>query len=174
MKTSIQTIVGLSAIACLTTTTAFTPTIAFTPTTNPTTTSTQRQMFGGTGKGLAIDDGTDDEKTAQDTQIAAAMGMSLEEYQLGMQARMKMEQDISDIRASGGDAAKGVTVERDGNSPPKHLIVTVTDVGKALGKVALEKELVSALAGATDASKKGREDAQKGMMQYIAEQMKGM
>mmetsp|Transcript_17547 Transcript_17547/g.20941 ORF Transcript_17547/g.20941 Transcript_17547/m.20941 type:complete len:177 (-) Transcript_17547:303-833(-) len=176
MKTSINTIVGLSAIACLTTTTtAFTPTIAFTPTTNPTTTTTtQRNMFGGTGKGLAIDDGMDEEKTAQDTQIAAAMGMSLEEYQLGMQARMKMEQDISDIRASGGDPAKGVTVERDGNSPPKHLIVTVTDVGKALGKVALEKELVSALAGATEASKKGREDAQKGMMQYIAEQMKGM
>lgn len=172
MKTSLKTIAGLSAVICLATTTAFAPTATFTPTTA--TSTTQRHMFGGTGKGLAIDDGGDEEKIAQDTQIAAAMGMSLEEYQLGMQARMKMEEDISNIRASGGDPGRGVTVERDGNSPPKHLVITVTDVGKALGKAGLEKEVVSALADATEASKKGREEAQKGMMQYIAEQMKGM
>jgi len=172
MKTSIKTIIGLSTVLA-TTTTAFAPTSTrITPPTSITTTTTQQNMFGGTGSGLPIED--DDEKVAQDTQIAAAMGMSLEEYQLGMNARMKMEEDISNIRASGGDAKKGVTVERDGNSPPKHLIVTVTDVGIALGKVALEKELVGALKGATDASKKGREEAQKGMMTYISEQMKGM
>lgn len=168
MKTSLKTIIGLSTI--LATTTAFAPSI--TPNSITTTTTTQRHMFGGTGKGLAIED--DDEKVAQDTQMAAAMGMSLEEYQLGMQARMKMEEDISNVRAVGGDASKGVTVERDGNSPPKHLVVTVTDDGKALGKKALEKELVSALKKATDESKKGREEAQKGMMQFIAEQMKTM
>lgn len=172
MKTSLKTILGFSTI--LATATAFapmtTPNSIATPTT--TTTTTQRHMFGGTGKGLAIED--DDEKVAQDTQMAAAMGMSLEEYQLGMQARMKMEEDISNVRAVGGDASKGVTVERDGNSPPKHLVVTVTDDGKALGKKALEKELVSALKKATDESKKGREEAQKGMMQFIAEQMKTM
>jgi len=169
MKTSLKTMIGLSTI--LANTTAFSPVTTFNPTTVSVTT-TQRQMFGGTGKGLPVED--DEEKIKQDSAIANAMGMSLEEYQLGMRARMKMEEDISKIRASGGDASKGVTVERDGNSPPKHLVVTVTDDGKALGKVELEKELVKALADATTKSKKGREEAQKGMMQFIAEQMKTM
>jgi len=170
MKTSLKTIIGLSTI--LVNTTAFSPVTTFNPTTDSAATTTQRYMFGGTGKGLPVED--DDEKIKQDTAIASAMGMSLEEYQLGMQARVKMEEDISAIRAKGGDAAKGVTVERDGNSPPKHLVVTITDEGKALGKAALEKELVKALGDATEESKKGREEAQKGMMQFIAEQMKTM
>jgi len=169
MKTSLKTIIGLSTI--LVNTTAFSPVTTFNPTTNSVTT-TQRHMFGGTGKGLAVEG--DDEQIKQDTAIASAMGMSIEEYQLGMQARAKMEADITAIRATGGDAAKGVTVERDGNSPPKHLVVTVTDDGKALGKEALEKAVVKALADSTVASKKGREEAQKGMMQFIAEQMKTM
>jgi len=169
MKTSLKTIIGLSTI--LVNTTAFSPVTTFNPTKDAATT-TQRHMFGGTGKGLAVEG--DEDQIKQDTAMASAMGMSLEEYQLGMQARNKMEEDITAVRAMGGDAAKGVTVERDGNSPPKHLVVTVTDEGKALGKEALEKELVKALADATNESKKGREEAQKGMMQFIAEQMKTM
>jgi DNA-binding protein YbaB len=85
-----------------------------------------------------------------------------------------METEVNNLRVVGGDSKKGVTVERDGNSPPKHLVVTITDAGKALGKESLEKEIVAALKGASEQSKKGREDAQRKMMQFIADQMKGM
>ena len=85
---------------------------------------------------------------------------------------MRMEEDIRTLRVTGGDAAT-VTVERDGNSPPAHLVVTISEEGKALGKDKLEKEIVAALKSASDQSKKGREQAQNKMMQFIAESMKG-
>ena len=83
-----------------------------------------------------------------------------------------MGESINNLRVTGGDAAKGVTVERDGNSPPQHLVVTITDEGKALGKAALEKEIIAALKTSNELSKKGRESAQAGMMQFIATEMK--
>mmetsp|Transcript_6240 Transcript_6240/g.9059 ORF Transcript_6240/g.9059 Transcript_6240/m.9059 type:complete len:170 (+) Transcript_6240:134-643(+) len=133
---------------------------------------TQRNMFGGAGAAAPLED---DEGTAQKMeQMAKSMGMSVEEYQLGINARMKMEEEIANLRVSGGDASKGVTVERDGNSPPQHLIVTITDEGKALGKSGLEAELVKALKTASEESKKGRDQAQAKMMQFIGEQMKNM
>ena len=166
MKTSIKTIIGLATLGAVT---SFAPQVSA-PMNSIST--TQRQMFGGTGTGLPVED--DDEAIARDTKFANAMGMSLEEYQIGISARTKMEEDIKNIRATGGDAAKGVTVERDGNSPPNHLVITVTADEEALGKKELEKELVAALKTASEQSKKGREDAQKGMMQFIAEKMKTM
>mmetsp|Transcript_25473 Transcript_25473/g.24407 ORF Transcript_25473/g.24407 Transcript_25473/m.24407 type:complete len:166 (-) Transcript_25473:349-846(-) len=129
-------------------------------------------MFGGAGAGAPTED--DPEQMAAMQKMAGAMGMSVEEYQLGMRARTNMEESINTLRVVGGNEAKGVTVERDGNSPPKHLKVTVTDDGKALGKVALEKEIISALKQANELSKKGREDAQAGMMQFISSEMKRM
>ncbi len=137
-----------------------------------TTTTTQRNMFSGAGAAAPKED--EEGQMAEMEKIAKAMGMSVEEYQLGMNARVRMENDINSLRVTGGDESKGVTVERDGNSPPKHLVITVTDDGKALGKEALEKELVSALNDAGEKSKVGRQEAQKKMMQFIAEQMKGM
>mmetsp|Transcript_8019 Transcript_8019/g.10015 ORF Transcript_8019/g.10015 Transcript_8019/m.10015 type:complete len:165 (+) Transcript_8019:140-634(+) len=134
--------------------------------------ATQRQMFSGAGEAAPKED--DEGQLAEMEKVAKAMGMSLEEYQLGMNARVRMETDINDLRVTGGDPSKGVSVERDGNSPPRHLVITVTDDGKALGKEALEKELVGALKDAGEKSKEGRQEAQKKMMQFIAEQMKGM
>ena len=55
------------------------------------------------------------------------MGMSVEEYQLGINARVRMESSINDLRVVGGDEGSGGTVERDGNMPPKHLVIKVTD-----------------------------------------------
>mmetsp|Transcript_30668 Transcript_30668/g.35240 ORF Transcript_30668/g.35240 Transcript_30668/m.35240 type:complete len:169 (-) Transcript_30668:3-509(-) len=133
---------------------------------------TQRQMFSGAGAAAPKED--DEGKLAEMERVAKAMGMSIEEYQLGMNARVRMEEDINKLRVTGGDASKGVTVERDGNSPPKHLEINVTEDGKALGKAGLEQELVAALNDAGEKSKVGRQEAQKGMMQFIAEQMKGM
>lgn len=151
-------------------------------------------MFGGSGKSLALEEDDDEDEggdgksvTApskdgltidqrkQMEQMAKAMGMTVEEYQLGMNARIRMETDINNLRVVGGDESKGVTVERDGNSPPKYLKVTITEEGKAkLGKAGVEKEVVAALKSAGEKSKKGREQAQQKMMQFIAEQMKGM
>ena len=151
---------------------------------------TQRNMFGGSGKSLALEDDDEDEDGATSTSrdsslnmdqrkqmeaMAKAMGMTVDEYMLGMNARMRMEQDINNLRVVGGDSAKGITVERDGNSPPKFLKVIVTEEGKAkLGKGGVEREVVAALKVAGEKSKKGREQAQQKMMQFIAEQMKVM
>lgn len=127
-------------------------------------------MFSGAGSAAPKED--DEGKLAEMEKVAKAMGMTLDEYQLGMNARVRMEDDIKNLRVTGGDASKGVSIERDGNSPPQHLVITVTDEGKALGKEALENELVSALNEAGEKSKVGRQEAQKKMMQFIAEQMK--
>ena len=127
-------------------------------------------MFSGSS--LDVEEEEDDEKRTQIEQMAKAMGMSVEEYQLGMNARSRMEKSINDLRVVGGQG--GVTVERDGNMPPKHLVVTVTDEGKAMGKAKLEKALVDALKSASEKSKVGRDDAQKDMMKYISESMKKM
>ncbi|KAL9186681.1 hypothetical protein ACHAXT_005919 [Thalassiosira profunda] len=133
---------------------------------------TSLDMFSGGA--LDVVEEEDDEQRAQIEQMAKAMGMSVEEYQLGMNARVRMEEAINDLRVVGGDASTGVTVERDGNMPPKHLVVTVTEEGKAMGKEKLEKAVVDALKGASEKSAAGRDEAQKDMMKYISESMKKM
>jgi len=137
--------------------------------TTATTASTTLSMFSGSS--LDVEEEEDDEKRSQIEQMAKAMGMSVEEYQLGMNARGRMENAINDLRVESGNAAT-VLVERDGNMPPKFLKVTVTTAGKALGKAALEKEIVGALKGASEQSTKGRDDAQADMMKYISESYK--
>lgn len=130
-------------------------------------------MFSGGA--LDVEEEEDDEKRTQIEQMAKAMGMTVEEYQLGMNARLRMEDAINNLRVVGGDATTmGVTVERDGNISPRHLVVTVTDAGKALGKAKLEKNIVEALKSAGDKSAVGRNEAQKDMMKYISDSMKKM
>jgi ribosomal 50S subunit-associated protein YjgA (DUF615 family) len=60
----------------------------------------------------------------------------------------------------------------DGVSPPNHLIVTISDAGKAKGKETVSKELATAFQKAIEEAKKGRQEAQKNMMQFIGEQLK--
>ena len=170
MKTS--SIATCCALMAISSASAFAPVYSGSNNNNAVVSLTQQFMFGGAGAGAPTED--DPEKMEAIKNMAGAMGMSVEEYQLGMRARAKMEEDINNMRVVGGDEAKGVTVERDGNSPPVHLVVTVTDAGKAMGKEALEKELVSALRSSSEKSKKGRETAQANMMQYIATEMKSM
>eukprot|EP00979_Chaetoceros_neogracilis_P001842 scaffold338_cov231-Chaetoceros_neogracile.AAC.12 len=162
MKTSILSILTLSMGSA----SAFAPAAQFTTRTS----MTQKNMFSGAGASAPKED--DAGQLAEMEKIAKAMGMSLEEYQLGINARMRMESDISELRVKAGDDK--VSVERCGNSPPQHLIITVTDEGKALGKAALEEKLAATLKDASAQSKKGAEQAQQKMMQFIAEQMKGM
>jgi hypothetical protein len=130
----------------------------------------QRNMFSGAGEATPKED--DEGQIKEMERVAKAMGMSLEEYQLGMNARMRMEKEIADLRITSGDDL--VKIERCGNSPPQHLVITITDEGKALGKVELEKKLIASLKEASDQSKKGREKAQGSMMQFIGDQMKSM
>lgn len=137
-------------------------------------TPTALPMFDGTGTSLPKEGDMSDDELKQMEQMAKSMGMSLQEYQLGMAARKQMEDTLSSGRYVGGDKGKGVTVERDGNTPSNHLVVTVTDEGKALGKEALEKEIVAALKDAGDQASEGRNVAQQDMMKYIAEEMKKM
>ena len=130
---------------------------------------TQQHMFGGGGGGVP----TEDDPEAQEKMEAAAksMGMSVEEYQLGIKARMKLNEELSKLKITAGNSDT-VAVSRDGHNPPQLLEITITDKGKGLGKDGVSKELVAALKKASDDSRKGRADAQKGMMSYIQEEMK--
>mmetsp|Transcript_34374 Transcript_34374/g.72363 ORF Transcript_34374/g.72363 Transcript_34374/m.72363 type:complete len:174 (-) Transcript_34374:199-720(-) len=170
MKLSILTIAA--SAAALSTTHAFTTNPCRTMISRPQQQSVCLDMFSGGA--LDVEEEEDDEKRAQIEQTAKAMGMSVEEYQLGMNARLRMEDAISNLRVIGGDVSTGVTVEKDGNMPPRHLVVTVTEEGKGMGKARLEKAIVEALKSANEKSKVGRDEAQKDMMTYISGEMKKM
>jgi DNA-binding protein YbaB len=124
-------------------------------------------MFSGSGTGPAEDDA---ESRDQMEKAAKAMGMSVEEYQLGMNARMRLENDLSSQRLTGGSG--GISVERDAKNPPAFMEITITAEGKAKGKEAVQKHLVEAMKKASEAAKKGRSEAQKNMMAFISEQLK--
>jgi hypothetical protein len=130
---------------------------------------TRQNMFGGAGAGMPSEDNPEELKQMQNA--AKQMGMSLEEYKLGINARMRLVERLNVARVKGGNAAT-VQVERDGNNPPQYLEITVTDAGKALGKEALSAELVKALKSASDSSRNTRTEAQKSMMTYIGDEMK--
>lgn len=140
---------------------------AFAPACLPSMVVTQRNMFSGTGTGASEDD---PESLDQMEKQAKAMGMTTEEYQLGMRARMKLESDLTSMRLTGGSG--GVTVERDAKNPPGFFKITITEEGKAKGKEAVQKELVQAMKKAGEEAKRGRADAQKNMMAFISEQLK--
>ena len=141
---------------------------AFAPVVRPVSmATTQRNMFSGSGTGA-----TDDDPEAQEQmeKAAKAMGMSVEEYKLGVKARMKLNNDLDTMRLTGG--SEGVTVERCGNNPPKFLEITVTEDGKAKGKETVQQEIVAAMKKAGEDAKKGRAEAQKNMMAFIGEELK--
>ena len=130
---------------------------------------TPLSMFTGAGEGVPSED--DPEAMQQMEQTAKAMGMSVEEYKLGMNARIRLTNKLDETRLTAGDAST-VSIVRDGHNPPKYLEVTVTEAGKALGKDEVSKKLVSALKSSSEASKTARAAAQKDMMAYISEEMK--
>mmetsp|Transcript_14075 Transcript_14075/g.28373 ORF Transcript_14075/g.28373 Transcript_14075/m.28373 type:complete len:173 (+) Transcript_14075:102-620(+) len=171
MKVSIATIAMASAAAAFCSAPSV---LSFAPsaTTPRSTLSTQRNMFSGAGESAPKEDNPEEAKKMEE--MAAAMGMSVQEYQLGISARVRMETQLTELRITGGDESKGVTVERDGITPAKHLVVTVTDDGKALGKEELGKELVAALKSSGEEAAKARAKAQQEMMTYIGEEMKKM
>ena len=131
--------------------------------------ATQQNMFGGGGAAAPTED--DPEALAQMEAAAKSMGMSLEEYKLGISARMKLNENLNGMRVKGGDDAT-ISVERDGQNPPQFLKVTITEKGKALGPETVSKELCAALKKASDLSRAGRAEAQKSMMQFIGDEMK--
>jgi DNA-binding protein YbaB len=143
-----------------------------------TSSSTSRFMFGGSGiSPLEEDDdlnvAVDPEKESQLEATAKAMGITVKEYKLILKSQETMQKALNSLRVSGGNSAT-VMVELDGNSPPKHLKVSVTEDGKALGKATLEKELVSALKQAGEAAKKGQADVMRQMQEDIAKAYKAM
>lgn len=119
--------------------------------------------------GVPSEDNPEELKKMEDA--ARQMGMSLPEYKLGISARLRLVEQLNSARVSGGNTAT-VAIERDGNNPPKHLEITITDAGKVLGKDAMSAELIKALKSASDASRNARTEAQKGMMTFIGEEMK--
>lgn len=160
----------ISFVSCLvaSSTLAFTiPTVCHRMST--TTSSTQRNMFGGGGAGVPSEDNP--EELAKMEQAAKAMGMSLDEYKLGMNARVRLTNELDAARVTAGKT-NIVTVERDGNNPPKYFNIVITEDGKKLGTSALSTELVSALKMASESSRTKRTDAQKNMMSYIGDEMK--
>ena len=130
---------------------------------------TQVGMFSGAGAGRPTEDNP--EEAAQIEKAAKAMGMSVDEYMIAVNARQKLAQTMDETMVTAGNADT-VQIERDVNNPPKTLKITITEDGKALGQDALSKELCSNLKKASDDARKGRAEAQKNMMNFISEQLK--
>lgn len=126
-------------------------------------------MFSGQGAGIATEDNP--EELAQMEAAAKSMGMTLQEYKLGISARVRLMQELDTARVTAGKTNM-LTIERDGNNPPKHLDIIITEDGKKLGPQGLSDELVKALKVASDLSREKRTAAQKGMMSYIGDEMK--
>ena len=129
--------------------------------------STRQSMFTGAGEGA--EDNPEEEKKMEEA--AKAMGMSVPEYKLGMNARMRLTETMSSARITGGDPGK-VSIERDAHNPPQYLEVTITEDGKKLGKDEVSKQLVAALKSSSEEARTQRAQAQKDMMMYISEEMK--
>ena len=132
-------------------------------------TATPRNMFSGAGEGIPGEDNPEELKKMEEA--ARAMGMSLDEYKLGIRARIKLQKELDSVRVTGGNKAT-IAVERDANNPPKVLDITITEAGKALGPDKVSKELCSALKAASEDARKARTESQKNMMQFITEEMK--
>lgn len=143
----------------------------FTTSTRPNTlyATTQLHMFGGAGAGVPSEDRPEEMKQMEEA--AKQMGMSVEEYKLGMSARVRLVEALNKARVVGGDKDT-VSVERDGNNPPTFIQISITEAGKALGKEKLSTELVRALKTASDKSRETRTEEQKRMMSYIGDEMK--
>mmetsp|Transcript_24265 Transcript_24265/g.34727 ORF Transcript_24265/g.34727 Transcript_24265/m.34727 type:complete len:159 (+) Transcript_24265:20-496(+) len=125
--------------------------------------TTQRNMFGGSASGLVEEEDPEKQK-AMEAQ-AKAMGMSVDEFQLAMKARERLESDISGFRATGG--TDDIGVEMDGNSPPKHLVFKLSESGKAKGKDDVSKEFSAAITEAIAKCKEGRKEATANMIKFI-------
>lgn len=143
---------------------------AFTPELKRAAVLSRPFMFGGAGEGVPGDDPEEERKMEE---AAKAMGMSLDEYKLGVRARIRLTKVLDDARVSAGSSDK-VSVERDANNPPKFLEIKITDAGKALGKDGVSTELVAALKTSSEESRKKRGEAQREMMAFISDEMKSM
>lgn len=126
-------------------------------------------MFGGAGAGAPTEDNP--EQLKQMENAAKALGMSLEEYKLGIQARMKLNEDLDNTRVRGGKA-DAVQVERDCHNPPKHFVVTISESAKSAGKDVVGKDIISAMKEAAEGARNGRVEAQKKMMAFISDTLK--
>jgi hypothetical protein len=142
---------------------------AFTIPIAPSNSLTQLHMFGGAGAGVPSEDRPEEMKQMEEA--AKQMGMSVEEYKLGMSARVRLAEALNKARIYGGNSDT-VSVERDANNPPTYLQIKITDAGKALGKENLSSELVKALKNSSDKSRDARTEEQKRMMSFIGEEMK--
>jgi len=132
-------------------------------------TSTSLSMFSGAGAAAPKEDNS--EEKAQMEQVAKAMGMSLEEYTIAMNARVRLQEKMDNTMIVAGKADM-VQLERDMNNPPKTFEVKITDAAKALGKEELSKKLVAAYKKSSEDARVGRASAQKEMMQFIGDQLK--
>mmetsp|Transcript_65554 Transcript_65554/g.77621 ORF Transcript_65554/g.77621 Transcript_65554/m.77621 type:complete len:184 (+) Transcript_65554:178-729(+) len=170
---AINAAINLLGVSAFTTTTTSKTLLPIQKPTSPT--NSQRQMFGGAGSPPSEDDEEDAAKEAEIEAAAKAMGFSATEYKLVLRMQQNLANAVNSLRASGGSDEKGVTVELDGNSPPGHLVVSITEAAKeSLGKEGLEKELVVALKEASEKAKKGQQEAVKNMNAEIAQEMKKM
>jgi hypothetical protein len=158
-----KTVFLLAALTLAPSVTGFTPAIV-----NGRNALTQRSMFGGGGEGAIKED--DPEKRKAIEQAAKAMGVTVEEYQVGMNARLKFEKELTDMKVTGGN--NDIGVECDGRVSPDNLVIKISEAGKAKGKEAVSTELASAFKKVSETARTGRAEAQKTMMKFIQDQMK--
>jgi hypothetical protein len=129
-------------------------------------------MFSGAGAGMPAEDNKDEQEAIQ--KAAASMGMTVEEYQLGMRARLRLTETLDTAKIVVSNDSKSITITRDANNPPKTFEVELTDEGKAAGADALSTSLCTLMKQGNEKSRESRTAAQKEMMTYIADEMKKM
>ena len=173
---TITTTIVLLALGSHTAVTAFTPSsLAMRQTTTAAVSGLQQQqqsslqMFSGGGDGAMKEDASPEQLKALED-AAKAMGMTVDEYQLGINARMKFEAAIGALRYSAGDDDIGLEV--DGRAPPTHLVVKISEAGKAKGQDAISAGLAAAFKKTAADARGGRQAAQNEMMKFIQEAMK--
>lgn len=137
--------------------------------TNSVRAATSLGMFSGAGAAAPKEDNP--EEKAQMEQAAKAMGMSVEEYTLAMNARVRLAEKMDNTMIVAGKPDI-VQIERDLNNPSKKFEVKVAEGGKALGKEELSKNIIAAYKKSSEDARVGRAAAQKEMMEFIGEQMK--
>ena len=77
---------------------------AFVPSTAARSVAVECNMFGGAGAGLPSED--DPEQVQKMELMAKRMGMSVEEYKLGITARTRLTEKVNSVRLSAGDKNK--------------------------------------------------------------------
>lgn len=108
---------------------------------------------------------------AQIEQQAKAMGMTVEDYEMGMTARKNFTKTLSTARCESDSNNRIVSITQDANNPPQHLQVTLLQDKLPEKQQELSESIVNAWKDVNAKAKKVRLLAQQDMLTYVNEEL---